>query len=209
MVTRRAARAAGLRPRRKDYSDATRAALIDSAVRLFTERGYAQTSTDEIARAARVTKGALYHHFHGKPELFEAAFAAVQDRVFGSLSAITSRPGDVWQATLDGLGEYVQICLDPAYRRIVVQEGPAVLGWRRWYEAEEKHGLGVVRDTLSRLIDAGEIVPLPVEVLARLVVGGLSAAAGQISASEEPERVSAEAAEVIAHVMNGLRAAKA
>ena len=133
------------RPRRVEYSESTRQALVDSAVALFTEHGYAGTSLDEIARRARVTKGALYHHFGGKQALFEAAFDAVETNVVARLADVVSGPGSPWETTRAGLQAFLEVCLEPSYQRIVVQEGPAVMGWERWREAEEGYTFGVVR----------------------------------------------------------------
>ena len=119
------------RPRRLEYSESTRRALVDGAIDLFTRRGYAATSLDEIARRARVTKGALYHHFTGKQALFEAVFDVVERRVMTRLTDIVVGPGDPWDRAINGIRHYIDICLDPSYQRIVVHEAPVVMGWER------------------------------------------------------------------------------
>src|SRR6201996_6342428 len=92
-----------VRSRRLEYSESTRDALVDGAVELFTKRGYASTSLDEIAKKARVTKGALYHHFSGKQALFEAAFDVVEGTVMARLAEIVTAPGDAWERAKNGL----------------------------------------------------------------------------------------------------------
>ncbi|TDD91506.1 TetR/AcrR family transcriptional regulator [Saccharopolyspora karakumensis] len=194
------------RPRRVEYSEATRQALVDSAVDLFTEHGYSQTPLEEIAKRARVTKGALYHHFGGKQALFEAAFSAVESGVVARLSEVVSDPGDPWEATRSGLRAFLEVCLEPSYQRIVVQDGPAVMGWRRWRDAEEAYTFGVLRTVVSNLIASGEIGDaLPVDALARIMFGALSAGATAIAASSSPMQERADIAVCIERVLNGLR----
>lgn len=194
------------RPRRVEYSEATRQALVDSAVDLFTEHGYSQTSLEEIAKRARVTKGALYHHFGGKQALFEAAFSAVESGVVARLSEVVSDPGDPWEATRSGLRAFLEVCLEPSYQRIVVQDGPAVMGWGRWRDAEEAYTFGVLRTVVSNLIASGEIGDdLPVDALARIMFGALSAGATAIAASSSPMQERADIAVCVERVLNGLR----
>ncbi|MEU6268255.1 TetR/AcrR family transcriptional regulator [Saccharopolyspora shandongensis] len=192
------------RPRRVEYSESTRQALVDSAVELFTEHGYAGTSLDEIAKRARVTKGALYHHFGGKQALFEAAFDAVETSMVARLAEVIST-GSPWEATRSGLRAFLEVCLEPSYQRIVVQDGPAVMGWERWRAAEEAYTFGVVRGVVGTLVESGEIAPLPVEALARVVFGSLSAGATAIAGSKSPQQARADIGECIERVLDGLR----
>ncbi|MER7015991.1 TetR/AcrR family transcriptional regulator [Saccharopolyspora sp. NPDC000359] len=193
------------RPRRVEYSETTRQALVDSAVELFTEHGYAGTSLEEIARRARVTKGALYHHFGGKQALFEAAFDAVEASVVARLAGVLSGAGDPWAATRSGLSAFLEVCLEPSYQRIVVQDGPAVMGWERWRAAEESHTFGVVRTVVAGLVESGEIDPLPIDALARVVFGSLSAGATTIAGSATPKQAKADVEACVARVLEGLR----
>ncbi|MGW5643948.1 TetR/AcrR family transcriptional regulator [Saccharopolyspora sp. NPDC003752] len=192
------------RPRRVEYSESTRQALVDSAVELFTEHGYAGASLDEIAKRARVTKGALYHHFGGKQALFEAAFDAVETSVVARLAEVIST-GSPWEATRSGLRAFLEVCLEPSYQRIVVQDGPAVMGWERWRAAEEAYTFGVVRGVVGTLVESGDIVPLPVEALARVVFGSLSAGATAIAGSKSPKQARADIGECVERVLDGLR----
>lgn len=193
------------RSRRLEYSESTRQALVDSAVHLFTRRGYAGTSLDEVAKRARVTKGALYHHFSGKQALFEAAFDAVESAVLTRLAEIVGGPGEPWDRAMNGIRHYIEICLDPAYQRIVVHEAPVVMGSERWREAEDKFSFGLVRTGIQALVDAGEIDDLPVEVTARLLFGALTAGATMIARSDDPKRTSAEVSTSIIRTLERLR----
>jgi AcrR family transcriptional regulator len=194
-----------VRSRRLEYSESTRHALVDSAVHLFTRRGYAATSLDEVAKRARVTKGALYHHFSGKQALFEAAFDAVESTVMARLAEIMAGPGDPWDRAMNGIRHYIQVCLDPSYQRIVVHEAPVVMGWERWREAEDHFSFGLVKGGIQALIDAGEIDDLPVEVTARLLFGALTAGATMIARSDDPKQTGAEVSTSIISMLERLR----
>lgn len=194
-----------MRTRRAEYSESTRQALVDSAVDLFTKRGYAGTSLDEVVKRARVTKGALYHHFSGKQALFEAAFAQVETRTIESLTAVVTADGDAWETAVAGLRAYVRKCLDPEYQRIIIHEAPVVMGWERWREAEEHFSFGLLRTAVQLLVDAGEIEEAPVEIMARLLFGALSAGASTIASSSDPKRTGREVERAILRVLEGLR----
>ena len=195
-----------VRSRRLEYSESTRNALVDSAVELFTKRGYAATSLDEVARRARVTKGALYHHFSGKQALFEAAFDAVESTVMGRLAETITGPGDAWERAKASVRHYItKVCLDPSYQRIVIHEGPVVMGWERWREAEDHFSFGLVRAAIQALVDSGEISDLPVEVTARLLFGALSAAATLIAGAEDPKKAGNEVTGTIIRLLERLR----
>lgn len=194
-----------MRSRRLDYSESTRSALVESAVELFTKRGYAGTSLDEVAKRARVTKGALYHHFSGKQALFEAAFEQVESLVYDRLQKIMTGDGEPWERAMGGLQAFIRSCLDPSYQRIAIHEGPVVMGWERWREAEEQSSFGLVRSGLQLLVDAGEVEPVPVDLTARLLFGALSSAATEIAGAADPKKVGAEIEDVITRMLSRLR----
>lgn len=199
-----------MRSRRLEYSESTRDALVDSAVELFTKRGYAATSLDEVARKARVTKGALYHHFSGKQALFEAAFDVVEGTVKARLGEILmAGDGTAWERATNGLRQYIKICLDPSYQRIVIHEAPVVMGWERWREAEDHFSFGLVRASIQACVDSGEFEDLPVEVTARLLFGALSAAATMIAGAEDPKKTGAEVTATIIRMLERLRCPQA
>src|SRR2546421_10186728 len=194
-----------MRSRRLDYSESTRKALVDSAIALFTKQGYAATSLDAVARRARVTKGALYHHFSGKQALFEAAFDVVEQAAVGRLAEVVAGDGPAWDRAIQGIEIYVRSCLDPSYQRIVIHEAPVVMGWERWREAEEHFSYGVVRATIEALIESGEIVELPIEVTARILFGALAAGATIIASADDPKKPGTEVARTLVTVLEGMR----
>lgn len=195
-----------MRSRREDYSESTRTALVDSAVELFTKRGYAGTSLEEIAKRARVTKGALYHHFSGKQALFEASFDSVERHVHSRLRKAMDDSGPPWDRGIRVLRSFMKTCLDPSYQRIVVHEAPVVMGAERWREAEGQHSYGLVRSLVSDLIASGAIRSVPEEILSRLLFGALSAAASLIASSPDPKTVSEQTEDAIVQLLEHLRA---
>lgn len=207
MSTTKSRRTTDRRSRREEYSESTRAALVTSAIELFTERGYAETSLDAIASAARVTKGALYHHFPGgKKALFSAAFDQIEEDVHVRLIQVARAEADSpWEAGLASLRAFLDFCQEPTYRRIVWQEAPHVMGFGAWWECEERYSLGLIAAMLEKLMEAGQIERLPIDPLARTVSGAMAAAATAMSVAVDPQRVRAEFEQVITRLLGGLR----
>jgi AcrR family transcriptional regulator len=158
-----------------DRSQATRAALIATARELFAARGYAAVGTEEIVRAAGVTRGALYHHFDGKLELFAAVYEQVEAELVQSIAAAVDVPGATpLQVLQTGAQAFLDACeSDPAVQRIALLDAPSVLGWERWREIGLRYGLGLVRGTIEAAVEAGEVEPQPAEPLAHLMLGAI------------------------------------
>jgi AcrR family transcriptional regulator len=207
MSTTKSRRAQAQRSRREEYSESTRAALVTSAIELFAERGYVETSLDAIASAARVTKGALYHHFPGgKKALFVAAFDKIEEDVHNRLIEVVKAEDDSpWEGCRAALRAFLDMCLEPVYRRVVWQEGPHVMGFGDWWKCEERHSLGLIAAMMEKLMDANQIDRLPIDPLARTISGALAGAATAMSVAGDPQRVRAEFEQVIARIVEGLR----
>jgi AcrR family transcriptional regulator len=191
--------------RRQEYSSSTRRALLDSAAGLFSERGYAGTSLDEVVAAARVTKGALYHHFQGKLALFQAVFDRIEAKAVKSIAADVRRERDPWQKALTAVASFLQVCRQPDYRRIVMQEGPVVLGFDRWRESEERSTYGLVYDLVHRVLRQYDIEGTLLDTFTRVFYGAMSSAGIVVSEAEDPEEASREVATVITLMLAGLR----
>jgi AcrR family transcriptional regulator len=189
-----------------ERSQSTRNALVEVARHLFAERGYAGVGTEEIVRAAGVTRGALYHHFGGKRDLFEAVYerleAELAERIAaGALAANAESPLEAMQA---GAEMFLQACTEPEAQRIALLDGPAVLGWDRWREIGAEHGLGLIEATLQAAIDAGAIAPQPVRPLAHLLMGALDEAALLVARAADPERMREEVGRTLAFLLDSL-----
>ena len=158
-------------------SASTRSKLIRAARRLFARNGYAGVGTEEIARRAGVTRGALYHQFPAKEDLFLAVYEQVEQELTARVAGLLGTVDSPFAAMRAGIRIFLEACRTPEVQRIVLVDGPAVLGWERWREVAERHGLGLMVAVIAAAIDAQEIAPLPVEPLAHLLMGALDEAA--------------------------------
>lgn len=193
-----------------ERSESTRGALIAAARRLFAEHGYAGVGTEEIVRAAGVTRGALYHHFKGKRELFEAVYEQIEaelaERIAaGALAANAASPMEAMRA---GAEMFLAASTEPETQRIVLLDGPAVLGWDRWREIATEHGLGLIEATLQAAVDVGAIGPQPVRPLAHVLMGALDEAAMLVARAEDPEVMRAEVGGTLDSLLAALSAGK-
>jgi AcrR family transcriptional regulator len=191
-----------------ERSEATRDALIGAARGLFAQRGYADVGTEEIVRAAGVTRGALYHHFEGKRSLFEAVYERVEVELAERIAAgaLAGGVADPLAAMRAGAEMFLQACTEPEAQRIVLLDGPSVLGWDRWREIAAEHGLGLIEATLQAAIDAGAIAEQPVRPLAHVLMGALDEAAMLVARAEDPERMRAEVGRTLDSLLAGLSA---
>jgi AcrR family transcriptional regulator len=159
--------------RRAAQGATTRAALVAAARRLFGERGFAATSLDEIVAEATVTKGALYHHFQGKEDLFAAVYEEVQREVSDQVVAEFLRP-DPWEALVLGCELWIDANLDPVVQRIVMRDARAVLGWDRVRDVEARYGAVPLRGVLRKAMRLKKIRTYPLRPLALMVMGALN-----------------------------------
>lgn len=189
----------------------TRQALVDAARALFTEQGYAATGTEEIVAAARVTRGALYHHFHDKTDLFRAVMEQIAREVAEHLiDAELSRPAapspaDAWEEVRDGLRAFLDLCVvTDDFQRIVLVEGPAVLGHEAWDQLVARHGSNLLSEWLSRAVEQGRIAPLPIEPLTRLLIAMISESSLYIARAADRPAARTAMGTVLDGLLNGL-----
>ncbi len=204
-VTKKVSRLVSGPTRRQEYSASTRRALIEVATELFTERGYAGASLDEIVAGARVTKGALYHHFSGKQALFESVFERVEEQATKAITRAVRGARDPWDKAVAGLRSFLDVVQQPDYRRIVIQEGPAVLGYERYREQEERSTFGIVQDIVSSVLASYDLEHSMVETFSRVFFGAMSAAGAAVSSAEDTKRASREVESAIVFILAGLR----
>ncbi|HVN50678.1 MAG TPA: TetR/AcrR family transcriptional regulator [Acidimicrobiales bacterium] len=203
----RSRRSGGETDRRVAHGDATRANLVAVARRLFGEQGYAETSADEIAAAAGVTKGALYHHFDGKEDLFRAVFEQVELEISDKAASEFLNLPDAWEALTRGCALWVEAYLDPAVQRIVLSDARAVLGAAEVRAVENRFGAVALRGALRKAIYAGIIERQPLRPLSQMLAGALGEACLYIADAEDPELARAEVTELIETMMSGFRVA--
>ena len=195
-----------VKSRREMYSEATRAALLDTATALFAERGYAGTSLEDVASASQVTRGAVYHHFASKQALFEAVLDLQEERATTEILAAASAP-DPWDAALLALDAYLTHCCDPVYGRLVWLEGPAALGWHRWRECEKKYAFGLVEQFIQDLVDSGYLDGKAFHSLVQFsfwMLGGAGLAVAEAPPEDKP-RVRDEWGYLIGQAISSLR----
>jgi AcrR family transcriptional regulator len=183
------------RPRRTqaERSETTRSALIAAGRRLFAARGYAAVGTEEIVREAGVTRGALYHHFAGKPELMAGVYEQLEAELAQELADSVVPGASVIETLRGGAATFLDHCLEPEVQRIVLLDAPAVLGWDRWREIGARYGLGLISGLLAAGMESGEIRRQPVDPLAHALLGALDEIAMFVGRSVDPEAARAEA----------------
>jgi AcrR family transcriptional regulator len=196
-----------VKSRRDQFSEATRAALLDAATRRFAELGYAGTSLEDVAADIQASRGAVYHHFSSKRALFEAVFARLETTAVDRAAKAGARGENAWQSALLALEEFLEQCCDPVYGRVVWQEGPLALGWVRWIEEEQKYAYGLVEQFVRALLDGGHVAKVPLETTTQLAFGMLSAAGQALTAAapDERPRIRTEYREVMGRLLAGLR----
>ncbi len=189
-----------------DRSAATRAALVGAARPLFAARGFGGVGTETIVRAAGVSRGALYHQFADKTELFAAVYEAIEEDIVRRLEdkiAAHSATDPIEVMSL-GADAWLEACAEPEVQRVVLLDGPAVLGWQRWREIGMRYGLGLVEGLLSRAIEVGRIPQQPVTALAHVLVGALDEAALYVARANDQAAAGAEMRMVIARLIGHL-----
>jgi AcrR family transcriptional regulator len=195
--------------RRAEHIQDTQAALLQAARELFAERGYADTGTEDIVARARLTRGALYHHFRDKASLFRAVMEAVAGELARQLIAqqLTRADGatGAWDQLRQGFQAFLDACTGSDFQRIVLIDGPAVLGHDAWSDLVEQHGLGLLRTWLQLAIDDGQIDPLPVDPLARLLGALVAEASLYIARAPDPTRARRQAGVTLDRILSGLR----
>ncbi|WP_344530942.1 helix-turn-helix domain-containing protein [Streptomyces albiaxialis] len=165
----------GVRERQRER---TRLALLRESRRLFSERGYAAVGLAELVRAAGVTKGALYHHFPGgKTDLFRAVLEEAQREVALRVAAAAEAREDPWEQLTAGCREFLAAATAPEAERVMLVDGPAVLGWNEWRAMDEAASARHLTEALTALAEAGVITPQPVAPLVHLLSGAMNEAA--------------------------------
>jgi AcrR family transcriptional regulator len=183
---------------------ATRAAIIKAAKRQFGERGFAATTIDDVASAARVAKGAVYHHFDTKEALFEAVFDQVSQELLFEVDRVAKSEKDALAAMAKGTQAYFAACAKDTTGQIVLHDGPAVLGWERWREIDNRHFGGRFSVALARAMDDGLIARQPIEPLSRLLLGAVTEAAVACS-GRDLQKTGADYARAFQALLDALR----
>jgi AcrR family transcriptional regulator len=155
-------------------------------------------------RAAGVTRGALYHHFSGKPDLLEAVYEQIEREITQEIATGALAGSDPLEALHAGSEMFLDVCLEPEVQRIVLLDAPAVLGWERWREIAADHGLGLIEAALGAAMEAGQIARQPLRPLAHVLMGALDEAAMLVARADDTEAARAEVGATLASLLEGL-----
>lgn len=193
-------------PTQAERTEATRGRLIATARRLFAENGFAATSTEEILSAAAVSRGALYHHFPSKTDLFQATFEQVEDDLTAQVlqAAATGGETDPMRILQVGFDAFLDQCLNPEVQRIVMLDGPTVLGWDLWHELDERYAFGTIKTVLTIAADMGRIETSTIDPLSHLLLGAIMQAGMVVARSEDPLTAKKAMTETFAGIVSSL-----
>lgn len=189
--------------RRLETMEENRAKLIVAARKAFAEKGYSAASMDELTASVGLTRGALYHNFGDKRGLLAAVVDQIDSEMASRAQEIGARAGDGWQGMLAEGDAYIEMALDPEVQRIVLLDGPAVLGDPSQWPSQSRC-LQITKQAMERLIEQGVVKPLDAEAAARLVSGAALNAALWIAASEAPKELLPKALEAFRALASGL-----
>jgi AcrR family transcriptional regulator len=193
------------RSRREEYTEATRQALLAAGKEIFARDGFQAAGIEAISRAARVTRGAFYHHFEDKRALFEAVVVA---EAVTAINEKSRGQRKIWDRLFIGIDAYLDICLDPAYARVVVQEAPAVLGARRFQEIEEAYPMGLLKASMNALKRDGELAFEDMDLLSRMVDAMICKVALMLPEADHPKKLRERGQKIIASLLESLRVRK-
>jgi AcrR family transcriptional regulator len=194
-----------VRPRREEHKELTRQAVVDTAALRFVAEGFAATTIDEIARAARVSKGAVYYHFADKAALFEAVLRDRLAHLRDVVDRVSARRRDPWDRLDAALGAYVQVVAGDAELRSLIAQAPLALGPRRCAEVDEEAGLSVVLEVIGRLQADGRLHRQGAPMLARVLLAAAREAAISAARSADPAAARREASAALTAFTRGLR----
>jgi AcrR family transcriptional regulator len=194
-----------LKTKKAEQSQGTRTALIKAARALFAEKGYADTGTEEIVQRAGVTRGALYHHFRDKEDLFRAVFEELQREFLARTREGEAASGGLWESLHAAFQVFLDGCREPAMQRIVLIDGPAVFGWQDYWRLQEQYSLGALEAALQASIESGVIARQPVRPLAQLLISTLHEGGLIIANAEDESKARREVGQTVARLLDGLR----
>ena len=186
-----------------ERTEATTGALVDAARELFARDGYDATSLDAVAARARVTKGAVYHHFDGKRQLFEAVFSREVERMLTPLADAYGRKKDPWDAFKASTRAFLDECLEPGLQRIVLLDASAAIGWEGIRRLEAPL-MELMELAITRAAEAGRIAPRRPGPLASFLFGAVCEMAMIVARADDQKTAHREALAEIGRVLDGL-----
>lgn len=193
-------------PRTKSAQrEATRRLLLAVGREAFQTHGYAGAALEDVAGTAGVTRGALYHHFKSKKGLFRAVLEEVHAEIGRQVEDAADRESDGWQALLAGCRAFIVAANDPAVQRIMLTEGPSVLGWSEWRRMDTDHSLRLLQEELEMLTHQGILDTTSPQALGHLLSGAMNELALWVAQSDHPTDALHEALVVFEQTLDGMR----
>ncbi|PCJ71108.1 MAG: TetR family transcriptional regulator [Rhodobiaceae bacterium] len=183
---------------------ASRTAIINAARHLFGEVGFEATKVDDIAERAGVAKGGVYHYFKNKHKIFEAVFDAVSADLVAAMIGDIQSDGDAIGMLIQSVQQFFDLCAEPHIGRILLQDGPAVLGHADWQRIDAQHFGGLVTTALSAAMEAEAIRKQPLESLSKVVLAGVQAAAIDCAARDDFDAAAKDYLKVFEEILRGL-----
>jgi len=190
----------------RERTETTRASLIHAARALFGADGFAEVGTERVAAHAGLTRGALYHQFADKAELFAAVLdqveAEIADRMTEAVAPLD--PADTTALLIAGADAFLDACAEPDIQRIVLLDGPSVLGWARWREICLRHSVGLVAALLADGMQRGTVPEQPVDPLTHVLVGAVDEAAIYVALAPDQSRARSEVGAIVRRLATSL-----
>jgi AcrR family transcriptional regulator len=184
-----------MKSRKEENAEATRAAIIAVAKKHFTRYGYADAEISKIAVEARVTTGAVYHHFTGKKDLFTAVAERLEQQILATAAQVEET--DPWLRMKASFEKLIDLCASSDVQRITFVEAPQVVGPDAWRKIELRYAYGATREALARLVKAGVVRPYPVDLIARTLLAVLHETSAEVARSKRDPIVRKQISELV------------
>lgn len=191
-----------MKSRREENTEATRAAIIATARKHFARKGYSGTEIGRIAADARVTTGAVYHHFSGKRAIFQAVAEQLEVDILKAASAVEG--ADPWLRIQAVFEKLIDLCASPDVQRITFIEAPQVIGPEAWRTIELRYAYGALHQTLTALVAAKVVKPYPVDLVARTLLALLHESSAEVARSKHDTTVRSQVSELVKGVFGSL-----
>lgn len=185
--------------------EATQRTLRRQARRMFAQKGYAEVATDELVRRARVTKGALYHHFANKLELYRAVVEDMERDLAGEIQAAAAKHRDPGGRLRAMCRAYLDACSDPSVARVLVLEAPVVLSWRGWCNLAQKYEVAAFKACLREVVAPGSERDEASDTMAQVVLGALHTSARVVATAPDPKAARTQVDATIERLLEGLQ----
>ena len=189
-----------MKSRREENFEATRAALLAVARKHFARHGYSKAEMGRIAAEARVTTGAVYHHFTNKKDLFIAVAENLEAEILATAASVSD--GDPWRRLKLGLEKLIDLCASPAVQRIIFVEAPQVVGPDAWRKIELRYAFGALRTILTALREAKIIKPYPIDLIARTMLALLHETSAELARAKNDPHIRAQVSDLVADVLD-------